>query len=38
MVLQKHTIDEVSPADINLMIDWAYNEFIPPYGVHSIKK
>lgn len=23
--------------DIDLMIDWAYNEFIPPYGVHSIK-
>lgn len=24
--------------DIDLMIDWAYNEFIPPYEVHSIKK
>lgn len=23
--------------DINLMIDWVYNEFIPPYGIHSIK-
>ena len=23
--------------DINLMINWAYNEFIPPNCVHSIK-
>ena len=23
--------------DINLMIDWAYNEFIPPNCIHSIK-
>ena len=27
MILQKHTIDEVPPADINLMIDWAYGEY-----------
>ena len=27
MVLQKHTIDEASPADINLMIDWAYGKY-----------
>ena len=38
MVLQKHTIDEVLPTDINLMIDWAYNEFIPPNCIHSLKK
>ena len=23
--------------DIDLMIDWAYNEFIPPNCIHSIK-
>ena len=23
--------------DIDLMIDWAYNEFIPPSFIHSIK-
>ena len=31
MILQKHTIDEVPPADINLMIDWAYGKYsLPP--------
>ena len=31
MVLQKHTIDEVLPADINLMIDWTYGKYsLPP--------
>ena len=24
--------------DVNLMIDWAYNEFIPPNCIHNIKK
>ena len=31
MILQKHTIDEVPPADINLMIDLAYGKYsLPP--------
>lgn len=30
MVLQKRTIDEVLPADINLMIDWAYGKYSLP--------
>lgn len=29
---------KLATQDINLMIDWAYNKFIPPYAVHSIKR
>ena len=28
---------KLATQDIDLMIDWAYNEFIPPNCIHSIK-